>query len=363
MLPISMPVILACITVAATYCGVAFFRSWAVRRQILDFPNERSSHTRPTPRGGGLVIVVVTLLGGWVLASASDLRPLWVPYLSYATGALLVAVISWLDDLRPLPSSIRLGVHLGAAVIVIGGLGYWRTLALPLVGSITLGWWGALLTAIWILGLTNAYNFMDGTDGIAGAQALVGGLGWALLGWKTDQAIVSGLGLATAGSSLGFLFHNWPPARIFMGDVGSAFLGYTLAVLPVMFVSNATESPGAPVAGLMLVWPFVFDTTFTFIRRLFQRENVFAAHRSHLYQRISTAHSGHARVALLYSGLALVGAILAQVWSARVLNGEVTCLLALPVLFLGLWTFVVIDERRQRDDTKPGLKACGQTQK
>jgi UDP-N-acetylmuramyl pentapeptide phosphotransferase/UDP-N-acetylglucosamine-1-phosphate transferase len=348
MLPISMPVILACITVAATYCGVAFFRSWAVRRQVLDIPNERSSHTRPTPRGGGLVIVVVTLLGGWVLAAASDLRSMWLPYLSYATGALLVAVISWLDDLRPLPSSIRLGVHLGAAVIVIGGLGYWRTLALPLVGSITLGWWGALLTAVWIVGLTNAYNFMDGTDGIAGVQALVGGLGWALLGWKTDQSLVSGLGLATAGSSLGFLFHNWPPARIFMGDVGSAFLGYTLAVLPVMYGFFSQRSPGVPVVGLLLVWPFVFDTSFTFIRRLRRRENVFVSHRSHLYQRMSTAETGHARIALLYSGLALAGGLLAQVWSARVVGGEVNCLLALPVLCLGLWIFVAIHERRRQ---------------
>jgi UDP-N-acetylmuramyl pentapeptide phosphotransferase/UDP-N-acetylglucosamine-1-phosphate transferase len=359
----SLVAVLGFLAIIATYWGVKRFRAWAEQRQIIDMPNERSSHTRPTPRGGGLIIVGVTLFFGAILAAALVPDSIWHVYLPFAAGAILVASISWLDDLRSLSNSARLAAHLSGAVIAIAGLGYWRTLALPFLGTVTLGWWGALITALWIVGLTNAYNFMDGTDGIAGGQAVIGGLGWAFLGWQAGQPLVSGLGFVVACSSTGFLVHNWPPARIFMGDVGSAFLGYTLAVLPVMFGFYGKESPGAPVVGLMLVWPFVFDTTFTFIRRLFRRENVFAAHRSHLYQRISTAHSGHARVALLYSGLALVGVILAQVWSARVLDGEVTCLLALPVLFLGLWAFVVIDERRQTDGTKSGLTACEQTQK
>jgi UDP-N-acetylmuramyl pentapeptide phosphotransferase/UDP-N-acetylglucosamine-1-phosphate transferase len=197
------------------------------------------------------------------------------------------------------------------------------------------------------VGLTNAYNFMDGTDGIAACQALAAGLGWALLGWQGGVPIVAGIGLLIACGSLGFLIHNWPPARIFMGDVGSAFLGYSLAVLPVMYFHFRKDSPGAPIVGLLLVWPFVFDTAFTFLRRLLRRENVFAAHRSHLYQRMSSARSGHARVALLYSGLALAGCALAQVWSTRVAGGAVAGTAVLPFLCLGLWALAVILERRR----------------
>ncbi len=345
MLPIPVLITLACACVAVTYFGVALFRSWAIRRQILDIPNERSSHVRPIPRGGGLVIAMVTLSAGSALAWADPQR-FRLPYLWYASGAVLVAAISWLDDLKELPGAVRLGVHLVAAAVAMLGLGYWTRLALPFLGIVGLGLWGAVITVVWIVGLTNAYNFMDGTDGIAGAQGLIGGLGWALLGWVTSQPLVCGIGLSLAGSNLGFLIHNWPPASIFMGDVGSAFLGYTLAVLPVMYAFFIKDSPGAPIVGLLLVWPFVFDTGFTFLRRLRRRENVFAAHRSHLYQRMSSTKSGHARVALLYSGLALAGAFLAQVWSGRVVNGSTASLLALPVIGLGLWICVLIYERR-----------------
>jgi UDP-N-acetylmuramyl pentapeptide phosphotransferase/UDP-N-acetylglucosamine-1-phosphate transferase len=339
--------ILGLIAALATYYGVARFRVWAERRQIVDLPNERSSHTRATPRGGGLVIVAVTLLCGSLLALVQDPPRFWQPYLAYMAGALVVAAVSWLDDLRSLPNSIRFSIHLLGAGIAIAGLGYWDTLALPVLGTIPLGGWGAVITAVWIVGLTNAYNFMDGTDGIAGCQALVAGFAWALLGWQAGMTILAGIGLLIACSSLGFLIHNWPPARIFMGDVGSAFLGYSLAVLPVMYVFFSKDSPGAPVVGLLLVWPFVFDTAFTFIRRLLRRENVFAAHRAHIYQRMSSARSGHARVALLYSGLALVGCALARVWSTRVAGGDVTGIAVLPFLCLGLWAFVEILERRQ----------------
>jgi UDP-N-acetylmuramyl pentapeptide phosphotransferase/UDP-N-acetylglucosamine-1-phosphate transferase len=340
--------ILGFIAALATYGGVAYFRLWAERRQILDVPNERSSHTRPTPRGGGLVIVVVTLLCGSLLAAVYASPGMWSAYFTYLAGALLVAVVSWLDDLRSLPSLIRLSTHLLAALVAVAGLGYWERMALPLLGTVTPGWWGAVIGAAWIVGLTNAYNFMDGTDGIASGQALVAGLGWALLGWGAGLPLVGGLGLLVACASLGFLIHNWPPARIFMGDVGSAFLGYTLAVLPLMYGFFRKDSAGVPVVGLLLVWPFVFDTVFTFFRRLSRRENVFAAHRSHLYQRMSSAHSGHARVALLYSGLALVGCLLARVWSTRAATGAVTTGIIIPFLCLGLWVFVVIQERREK---------------
>ncbi len=325
--------------------GVAWFRRWAEHCQILDRPNERSSHTHPVPRGGGLVIAVVTLIGGGVLAMR--IPSSWTAFAAYVAGAVLIGVVSWIDDLRTLPGSIRFAVHLLGALIAVAGIGYWHELSLPLIGILNLGLWGALLTTVWIVGLTNAYNFMDGTDGIAACQGLVAGLGWTVLGVQASQPVIGSLGFMVASTSAGFLAHNWSPARIFMGDVGSAFLGYTLAVLPVMYVSFDGSAAGVPLVGLLLVWPFVFDTTFTFLRRLLRREKVFSAHRSHLYQRMSTATSGHPRVALIYSGLALAGGLLAAVWSKTMAREANPATLALPALCLALWVLTLAHERRK----------------
>ena len=153
-----------------------------------------------------------------------------------------------------------------------------------------------------------------------------------------------------AGSSLGFLGHNWPPARIFLGDVGSAFLGYTLAVLPVI---AALLEPRLALAGVLLVFPFVFDTSFTLLRRWRRGENIFVAHRSHLYQRLVIAGYSHRAVTLLYAGLALVGVVLALAWVLE-LPGSDWLALGLPGLFcLGLWQLVVRAETRSLPLQRP----------
>jgi UDP-N-acetylmuramyl pentapeptide phosphotransferase/UDP-N-acetylglucosamine-1-phosphate transferase len=139
----------------------------------------------------------------------------------------------------------------------------------PFLGDLRLYSLGIPIALFWIMGLTNAYNFMDGIDGIAAGQAIVAGLGWAVIGWVNGQPLVGVLGVLIAATSLGFLGHNWPPARIFMGDVGSAFLGYTFAILPLMFApgSAGTDSTVALIWAILLVWPFLFDTSYTLMRR------------------------------------------------------------------------------------------------
>jgi UDP-N-acetylmuramyl pentapeptide phosphotransferase/UDP-N-acetylglucosamine-1-phosphate transferase len=146
-----------------------------------------------------------------------------------------------------------------------------------------------------------------------------------------------------AASSLGFLFHNWPPARVFMGDVGSAFLGYTFAVMPLFFDSHLSARVGGlgpVVAGILPLWPFVFDSTFTFLRRLCLGEDVFSAHRSHLYQRLVIVGYTHRFVALLYIGLAALGTFLALGWVLRWRNSTTAVAVILPLLCLSLWIFV-----------------------
>lgn len=260
---------------------VRLIRAWAEHQAILDHPNERSSHTAPTPRGGGIAIVLITLAG-----SAFWMTPRLA---AVAAAALVIAVVSWIDDLRHLPAALRLGVQILAALPV-------AIVFTPIV-------W-VPLALVWIVGLTNAYNFMDGIDGIAGGQAVVAGLAWAWFGMATQQPLIATIGLLIAGSSAGFLMHNWQPARIFMGDVGSAFLGFTFASLAVMAWPNIR----LVAAGVLVVWPFVADASFTFLRRALRRERVMEAHKSHIYQRLHQRGLSHAAVATIYIGLAAGGA-------------------------------------------------------
>lgn len=333
---------LSLIACLLSYCGVALLRRWAEHR-LLDVPNERSSHTQPTPRGGGLAIVCVTLaiwlIHGWISLDH------W-PLLPYAVGASVIAAISWLDDLKNVRTIVRLAVHFGAAALAILSFDYWHTSDIHLFQQLKLGWLGLPLTFFWIVGLTNAYNFMDGIDGIAGGQAVVVGAGWALLGWIGGQSHVFVMGMLLAGATLGFLIHNWPPARIFMGDVGSAFLGYTFAVLPLM----AAHAPGADarlaLIGALLLWPFIFDSSFTFLRRALRGENVFAAHRTHLYQRLVITGRTHQFVTTLYTGLALIGVLLAFAWWRRLAGSQAAILVLLPALCFSLWRFVLREERK-----------------
>lgn len=302
------------------YGMVVGIKRLAARYNVLDIPNERSSHTTPTVRGGGAAIVLMTLGGACVSAAVNPAY--WGAVLPYAAGGLLVAVLSWIDDMRSLSAKLRFGMHFAVALIAVAGLGYWEQISLPLVGTVTLGIVGLPLTLVWIVGLTNAYNFMDGIDGIAGGHAVVAGLGWLMLaallptavGASEMSPLVGVIGLLIAASSLGFLGHNWSPASIFMGDVGSAFLGYSFAVLP-LFAPTGERAPLAFAAAL-LMWTFLLDTGITFLYRLWKREDVFAAHRKHFYQRLIRRGVSHRDVSALYIGLAGLGVLAAVLWLA-----------------------------------------------
>ena len=288
--------------------GVKIIRQRAMQLGLIDEPNHRSSHTTPTPRGGGLAIVIVTVFA-WIGLGVGYFHFRWIEVLGYALPALFIAGISWLDDLRSLPNKIRFLSHLLAAGCAIYVFGYFQNIGLMDGWELYLGIWGIPLTLFWIVGLTNVYNFMDGIDGIAGAQSIIAGLSWSIIGFIYDQPMLALLALGLTASSIGFLFHNWPPARIFMGDVGSAFLGYSFAVLPLML------RKALPVNLLLLailpLWLFIADATFTMLRRAQKGENIFTAHRSHLYQRLVIAGYAHRNVTLWYTFLSVVGGLAA----------------------------------------------------
>jgi UDP-N-acetylmuramyl pentapeptide phosphotransferase/UDP-N-acetylglucosamine-1-phosphate transferase len=286
-----------------TYAGVEVFRRWTLRREILDVPNERSSHTVPTPRGGGLVIALVCLV---FYAFYAGFTAHHISF-GYFAGAILIAVVSWFDDLKSVSSALRFLIHAIGAGLAIFSLGYWQKIYLPFIGEIDAGFVGLIVTFFWIIWLTNAYNFMDGIDGIAATQALTAGIGWLLVGLVFNLEITGFLGGVLAFSSLGFLLHNWQPAKIFMGDVGSAFLGYTFAVMPLLAASETAKNQSLlTVVAVWLVWLFVFDTLYTFFRRLLRGEKFWQAHRSHLYQRLVIAGYSHRFVTGLYGILSLM---------------------------------------------------------
>jgi UDP-N-acetylmuramyl pentapeptide phosphotransferase/UDP-N-acetylglucosamine-1-phosphate transferase len=278
-------------------------RRWGQRR-LLDIPNERSSHTRPTPRGGGLPLIAVAL-GTWCWTQGIDGLLGGRGVLVLVLGAIIVALVSWIDDLQGMPFRQRLAAHVTAAVLVLLNAPPPATVFFPGIGELSLGLFAWPLALVWIAGLTNAFNFMDGIDGIAGGQGLVAALGWVALGLSFHGNFIAALGLFLAVGCVVFLVFNWPPAKIFMGDVGSATLGFLFAAMP--FVMNA--APFTPersfwLVGVAFVWPFVFDSGFTLVRRWRRGEKITDAHRSHLYQRLVIAGWSHARTSLLYIGWA-----------------------------------------------------------
>ncbi len=245
----------------------AWARGYALRRNLLDQPGERRSHISATPRGGGISIVAVLLLAsawlGWRFSGQRE----WFGF--FGTGLALVAGIGWMDDHRPLSPWLRLLIHALAAGLLAAG--FWFDGAGP---------WGVMVAFLLAIGLTNAWNFMDGIDGLAASQAgiVAAGLGIMLPSpWNW-------LALATVGAIAGFLPFNFPKARIFMGDVGSGALGFVLAALLTVGLSKVSPS----VSWLLWTLPiaaFVVDTAFTLIWRILNGERWWTPHVQHAYQR------------------------------------------------------------------------------
>lgn len=290
------------ICIAAGFVLVELVRRWGLRRQVLDIPNERSSHNSPVPRAGGIGIVATVIAGYLAGSLIGGYAVSW----GFLLGAVIVAAVSFIDDLRDLPFYIRLFAHSIAAAILIADSGAVTEISFSVSGSsFSLGILAIPLTFGAILWMINAYNFMDGIDGIAGLQALVAAAGWFIFAATVGNNEVKWLAMAIGGSAIGFLVLNWSPARIFMGDVGSAFLGFTFAAVPLLSLNSPNIPTGiVSLFALLVVFPFVFDTVFTFVRRLKNREKVWKAHRSHLYQRMVINGGSHAAVSLLYGALA-----------------------------------------------------------
>jgi UDP-N-acetylmuramyl pentapeptide phosphotransferase/UDP-N-acetylglucosamine-1-phosphate transferase len=278
----------------------------ATRYRLVDLPNRRSAHALPTARGGGVAIVIT-------MAAAATAAAFRWPSMSgpIMLGALIpslvIGFVGVLDDMQPLRATLRLVIHIGVALAITWMLGPVESIALPGYGEIALGEAGWPLTVIWIVGLTNAFNFMDGIDGMAAFGAVVVGLVIAMIGlamWAPPSMVLGAFVAAAAG---GFLVFNWQPARVFMGDVGSAFLGTFFAVMPLLFPSHMRAAVFIPIA--MALWPYIYDPFMSVLRRIWNGQDPLQPHREFLFHRLVRSGVPHARVTLLYGALALLGGI------------------------------------------------------
>ena len=275
----------------------AGLRHYALKRNVIDVPNARSSHTIPTPRGGGVAIVVSFLLAMTVLMFTGTAHVHTL--IGLVGGGALIAAVGFMDDHGHIPARWRLLGHFLAAGWILAWMG-----GLPPVNVlgwvVDLGLAGTLLAAVYLVWMLNLYNFMDGIDGIASIEAITVCLCAAGLYGLTGLGQHAVLPLLLACAVAGFLYWNYPPAKIFMGDAGSGFLGILLGGLSVQ---AAWVSPQMFWCWLILLGVFIVDSTYTLVRRLLRGDKVYEAHRSHAYQFAARRYGKHLPVTL---GVAVV---------------------------------------------------------
>jgi Fuc2NAc and GlcNAc transferase len=275
-------------------------RHYALHTNLLDHPNDRSSHTVPTPRGGGMGIVASFML---LLLTMGLLGFIEQRLMIAALGAgAVVALLGFLDDRSSLPARVRFTGHAGAAAWSIGWM---HTIpAVPIFGhAVDLGFAGPALSGLFIVWMINLFNFMDGIDGIASVEAITTTLGGALLWWLAGSGTGWIAAVAFAACVAGFLAWNWPPAKIFMGDAGSGFLGLIVALLALWCGQSA---PLLFWSWFILIGCFMVDATTTLVRRVRRGEKFFEAHRSHAYQYASRRAGRHLPVTLACGAINLL---------------------------------------------------------
>ncbi len=300
--------------------GLAMLSAVVVRGMIalrvMDTPDARKAHDRPIPKGGGVGIVVAFLVGVAVLYLFARFSRIANPYFLGVIGAaVLIAVVALLDDLWDWPFTVKLGAQVLAALAAVGTGVYVQDYRVPYVGGFYIGWMGAPATLAWILFVTNAMNFIDGLNGLAAGVALIAAAFLAGIAAFQGSWFAYFAALLLVAGLVGFLPFNFPRARIFMGDVGSQFCGFVLAMLGVV----AARFDGVDLSLLlvpMLLSGVLFDVAFTLVRRALAGERLTVPHRGHLYQVAQRAGVPAVAVTLVHWGFAVFGGVCCLVFIA-----------------------------------------------
>jgi Fuc2NAc and GlcNAc transferase len=328
-------------TVLLAWLITGMVRRHALNNAILDVPNSRSSHLVPTPRGGGLAIVLTFL----PCVTALYLRQLLdLPIAAaLAAGGGSIAIVGYLDDRKALPASIRFVVHMAASigvVILLGGLAGSSLRAIGLQGIFA----GSVIAVLSLSWMTNLFNFMDGIDGIAASETVFIAIAGAWLSWRAgaDPGLVIAM-LALSGATIGFLIWNWPPARIFMGDVGSGFLGFILAALGLA----ASRSGVTPIeVWVILGGVFLVDSSATLLRRIVRGDRWLEAHRTHAYQHLARRWHGHRPVTAAILAVNVVW-LLPLAWMAETFREQAWWFVAAALIPLAVLAIAIGAGRRE----------------
>jgi len=319
----------------------------------LDHPNERSLHTRPTPRSGGLGILGGILIGlslaavahGLILQQA-EIFPKGIASASlWIVGSIgLISAVSFFDDRRGLPVGLRFIAQVVAAGIIVWGVGLkLTTIPIPLLESIELSWLSGPISMLFLLWMTNLYNFMDGMDGFAGGMTAVGFAFIAYFGWWAGHPFMVLIAAAISASASGFVIHNFPPAKIFMGDVGSIPLGFAAGTLVLLGVRDGLFDFWVP---MLIFSPFILDATVTVLRRAWQGCRIWEAHREHYYQRLILSGWSHRRTVLIEYLIMLCCGGLAVLYHHSQNTWRIAILVAWSLLFASLAQAVKAREQR-----------------
>lgn len=307
--------VMACAAILAL-----LLRTGLAWKLAVDKPNSRSLHTSPIPRCGGWGILPV------VLISSISFAPNWI---RFDIGVAILALVSWWDDRTTLSARARMAVHLVTAALI-------------LVPPSSVSWPMTLLWFFAIVWSTNLYNFMDGSNGLSGSMMVIGFGSYAIaaLGTNTELAAISA---TFAGAGLGFLFFNWDPAKIFLGDMGSIPAGFAMGALGFVGWHSLVWPAWFPA---LVFAPFIADASLTLMRRLIRGERVWQAHREHFYQRLIQSGYTHGQLALLWLGMMIAtggGALLLQHRSGTAL---VAGLLLEAALLLGVAMYIEVRWKR-----------------
>lgn len=327
----------------ASWVLTGFLRRYALAKSLIDIPNERSSHSVPTPRGGGVAIVmsflaILPVLNWFDLLSGHVLLALW-------GAGCAVAITGFLDDHEHIAARWRLLVHFSAAVWGLYWLGGFPQL-MVFGYLLDLGWFGYLCAAVYIVWLLNLYNFMDGIDGLASIEAITVCCGGALMAWLVvPDSTAWMLPVLVAAAVLGFLLWNFPPAHIFMGDAGSGFLGIMLALLSVQ---AAWIAPQLIWVWLILLGAFIVDATVTLCRRVLRGEKFYEAHCSHAYQYASRTLGAHRPITLAVCAINIFWLMpVAGLVALEKLDGILGVVAAYLPLFLLVYRYKAGDRQAQ----------------
>jgi UDP-GlcNAc:undecaprenyl-phosphate/decaprenyl-phosphate GlcNAc-1-phosphate transferase len=309
-------------------------RHLALRFGFLDHPNQRSSHSRPTPRSGGVAIVtaivIASCIGG---AFESSMISTIIATMS------VITLMSVADDIRGLSGILKLILQISAATVLSFSLTV-RALDLPFFG-VSLGVIAIPFTVVWLVSITNAFNFMDGLNGIASTLAVVAGLHLAALFGRQGDVAGTVVALSVAGAAAGFLPWNFPGGSIFMGDTGSASLGFILGALVV----RASVGGAGFVAAVLVLSAFLVDTGVTLLRRARRGERLLIAHRTHFYQRLNQSGWPHVAVTGLWTLFAIVSSAAGLSYVRG--TGYVRLVIIVGIVMMYAITFAIITRRNR----------------